>query len=388
MAEGIEVRHAKGCRSRSGARCNCEPSYRAHIWSQRNRRRIRKTFASRADAKAWRAEAQVAIRRGTLQPSTSRTLQQAAEAFLSGMSAGTVRTRSGAKFKPSTIRTYKEKLHGCVLPALGDYRLAELPRRDVQDLADALFDDGYSPSSVRNTIDPLRSIYRYAIRRDEVVANPTTDLELPSSAPKPKRIAPPAEAWGLLDALPNGDRAVWATAFFAGLRRGELQALPCTAIDLGENTIRVERSWDQYEGRIDPKSASSTRTLVLLGELRPYLTQHLLATGRRDADLVFGRTASDAFVPSTVRSRADKAWEAAALDRITLHECRHTYASMLIASGANEKTVMEALGHSTITMTFDTYGHLFPGNRDELRERMNAYLAGERDRARGTMAGQ
>jgi integrase len=378
MAEGIDVRVGKDGRK----------TYRVRVWSQRDRRRIAKTFASLAEAKAWRAEAQVALRQGTLRSPDPRTVGEAAEEWLDGARAGRIRDRSGRTYKPSTVRTYAEKLSGYVLPALGDFQLSELRRRDVQDLVDELPADGLSPSSVRNTIDPLRVIYRRAIQREQIAVNPTSNLDLPSSRRKPVQIATPNEAQALLDALPADQRAVWATAFYAGLRRGELQALRCSAIDLGASTIRVEGSWDQYEGAIHPKSDTSTRTLPLLAVLRDYLDEHLLAAGRSGDDLALGRTASDPFVPSTASNRADEVWEAAGLDRITLHTCRHTFASLLIADGENPKAVQEFMGHATITMTFDTYGHLFPGSRDEARARMDAYLDAELAEARGPIVDQ
>ena len=58
------------------------------------------------------------------------------------------------------------------------------------------------------------------------------------------------------------------------------------------------------------------------------------------------------------------------------HEARHTFASLLIAAGANAKAVQEFMGHSKVQTTFDTYGHLLPGSHDEVRERMDAYLLG------------
>jgi integrase len=364
---GIEVRVGR----------NGRKSYRVRVWSNRERKRIVKTFSSLAEAKAWRGDALVALRAGTLRTPDPRTIREAAEAWLDGAREGRVRDRSGRTYKPSTVRTYDEKLTGYVLPALGDYRLSEVRRRDVQDLADELVASGLSPSSVRNTIDPLRAIYRRAIQREQVAINPTSNLDPPSSRRKPVRIATPAEARTLLSALPADQRATWAIAFYAGLRRGELQALRCSAIDLGASTIRVEGSWDQYEGAIDPKSLTSTRTVPLLAILRDYLDEHLLATRRSGDDLAFGRTAGDPFVPSTLTTVADAVWEAAGIERITLHNCRHSFASLLIASGENPKAVQEFMGHSTITMTFDLYGHLFPGSRDEARARMDTYLEAE-----------
>jgi integrase len=80
------------------------------------------------------------------------------------------------------------------------------------------------------------------------------------------------------------------------------------------------------------------------------------------------------FVPSTIDNAAQECWAAAVILPITLHEARHTFASLLIDSGANANAVQEFMGHSKIQTTFDTYGHLLPGSRDEVRERMDAYL--------------
>ncbi len=344
------------------------------MWSNREQKRIRKTFKSLTEAKTWRADALVSLQAGTLRAPDPRTVREAAEEWLAGARAGTVRDRSGRQLKPSTLRGYAGKLHGSVLPELGDFRLSELRRRDVQDLADELLGEGLSPSSVRNTFDPLRAIYRRAIQRELVATNPTTDLDLPSSRRAPVRIATATEARALLEALKGSERAIFATAFYAGLRRGELQALRCSSIDLGSSTVRVERSWDQSAGVIDPKSATSSRTVPMLSVLRDHLDEHLLSTGRSGDELALGRTTSDPFVPSTVRTRVIDAWEDAELDPIRLHGARHTFASLLISAGENPKAVQEFVGHAWITMTFDLYGHMFPGSREEARARMDAYL--------------
>jgi integrase len=65
------------------------------------------------------------------------------------------------------------------------------------------------------------------------------------------------------------------------------------------------------------------------------------------------------------------------VDPLTLHEARHTCASLLIAAGVNAKALSVIMGHATIAMTFDTYGHLMPGGLDEAAAAANAYLAGD-----------
>jgi integrase len=77
----------------------------------------------------------------------------------------------------------------------------------------------------------------------------------------------------------------------------------------------------------------------------------------------------------TVGKREKTAWSDAGLVPLTLHECRHTFASLMIDAGANPKAIQTYMGHANIAITFDTYGHLMPGSHDEVRERMDLYLA-------------
>jgi integrase len=112
---------------------------------------------------------------------------------------------------------------------------------------------------------------------------------------------------------------------YSGLRRGELRALRWSDVDLERRVIRVDRSWDQVEGPIDPKSRAGRRPVPIARVLMDELAK--LPGRRAPKALVFGRTADKPFGPSTISARADTAWEAAGLKRITLHECRHTFAS-------------------------------------------------------------
>jgi integrase len=83
-----------------------------------------------------------------------------------------------------------------------------------------------------------------------------------------------------------------------------------------------------------------------------------------------------------VHERAGRAWRKAKLDPITLHECRHTFASLMIAAGVNAKALSTYMGHATISITLDCYGHLMPGNEDEAAGLLDAYLERSDSRAR------
>jgi integrase len=392
--QGIRVRHSRSCRSRDGASCNCRPAWEASVYLKRERKKLRKTFPTLAAAKSWRADAIVAANRGRLRPPTTTTVRQAAATLLAGIRDGSIPTTGGRRYKPATIRGYEVSLRKRVLPALGDVRLSYVHRRDVQDLADRLTAEGLSASTVQNTLDPLRVIFRRAIRREEGVAvDPTEGLELRRPNGRRSRIASPEEARELLLALPDEDRCLWAAAFFAGLRRGELMALRWSDVVWADRLISVARGWDAIEGEQATKTTAGTRRVPILNQLARELIAHKLRSGRDRGDLVFGATAEKPFAPESVRRRALAAWgaendqrreradktdQAVALVPITLHEARHTCASLLIAAGVNAKAVSAVMGHATITMTFDTYGHLMPGGLDEAAAAANAYLARSR----------
>jgi integrase len=380
VASGIRLRHGRLCPSRSGGGCGCRPTYQANVWSAREGKRLFKTFASLAEAKAWRSEAQVALRNGTMRAGASATLREGAEAWLEGVRSGAIRNRSGHAYKPSAVRGYEAALVMRVLPELGGLRLSEVRRVDLQDFADRLCADGLDPSTVRNTLMPLRAIFRRSVARGDVAVNPTSGLELPAMEGVRDRIASPTEAASLLAALPERDRAIWATAMYAGLRRGELLGLRWDDVDLRAGVIHVERSWDAKEGVVGPKSRAGRRTVPIPAALREYLVEHKLRLGRH-VGLVFGTSYARPFTPSNVRKRANAAWARAGLERIGLHECRHTFASFMIAADVNAKALSAYMGHSSVTITLDRYGHLMPGNESEAADRLDAYLARNMEQA-------
>ncbi len=351
IGEGIVVRHRRACASHAHGSCSCRPTYQAQAYSSRERRTIRRTFASLAEARAWRQETQVALRRRTVRAPTRTALAEPAADWFSGAQAGVVRTRSGEPYKPSALRSYEQALRSKLLPELGEKRLSALERNDVQDLVDRLVAAGRAPSTVANAVLPLRAIYRRCVERSEVAVNPTEGLRLPAVRGGRDRIARPQDAEALLDALPAEDRALWASALYAGLRRGELQGLRWSDVDFERGVIRVERGWDRVAGPIAPKSRTGRRRVPLSATLRRHLAEHRLSQGRGGDGLCFGLRPERAFCPAAVSARARAAWQRAGLEANSLHECRHTYAAFMVAAGVNAKALQTYLGHSSITVT-------------------------------------
>jgi integrase len=159
--------------------------------------------------------------------------------------------------------------------------------------------------------------------------------------------------------------------------------------------IHVRRGWDTIEGLIATKNGKDRRVPVP-AILRDYLDERLLGLEWQEG-LVFGVTAISAFRGTAIAERAQKAWtvenerrvkdaddpeRVELLTPITLHECRHTFASMMIAAGVNAKALSTYMGHANISITLDRYGHLMPGNEDEAAGMLDAYLARADSQAR------
>lgn len=349
-------------RERSGGRV----VYCAIAYDAQTGRKLSKTFDTITAAKRWRTDALAALRAGSLSAERGPTLRDEAERWLQAARDGHIRNRSGDPYKPSAIRGYEQNLRIRVLPRLGDERLSDLRHRDLQSLVDDLVAGGASASNVTTTITPLRAIFRRALSRGVVQANPTRGLELPAVRSAPRRYCSPERAQALLAALGPEDRALWATAFYAGLRRGELAALRWEDVNLADGVIHVRRGWDHVEGEIEPKSRQGKRKVPVPVILRDYLVEHRMRCG--DDVRLFGEKRG---VESAI-ARAKRMWGD---DGVTLHEGRHTYASLMIAAGVNAKALSTFMGHANIGITLDLYGHLMPGAEGEAGDMLDAYLA-------------
>lgn len=354
--------------------------YQAAVWSARDQRRIRKHFAKVKEAEAWRRDTQSKLGTRTYRAPSPITFAEAAEEWLTGARDGSIRTRSGDTYKPSAIRSYEAALNGPqdgsggLLRDLGAIRLADVAREHVQDYADRLLKAGAKPSTVRNSIMPARAIFRWKLSRGAVAVNPTTGLDLPAVRGERDRIASPEEARKLLAALSEDDRPRWATAMYAGLRLGELMGLRWQDVNLATGVIYVEQGWDpKAKQMVAPKSKAGRRRVPIPKVLRSYLAPLKLASGDDPEALVFG-SGETPFSSSSIVVRATRVWKASKLDPIGLHECRHTFASLMIAAGVNAKALSTFMGHANIAITMDRYGHLMPGAEDEAAALLDGYL--------------
>ena len=376
LPTGIRRRHCRTCpavASDDMAVCTCSgswPHYQVQAGPRADRRT--RTFHALKDAVRWRARTRL-----ELDGSGGRVprVRDAGERFLAAIEAGTALSRSGTPYRPSTVNGYRRELRQRIYPAIGDRRLDAVTRGDVLALSGGMQGEGLAPTTVRNTIVPLRALYRWAADHDITARNPTRGLAMPGvSGSRRERFATPSEVRALLASLDPRDRALWATAAFAGLRRGELMGLRWSDVDLDAGELHVRQAFSPAAKRMGPpKTKAGQRTVPLSAQLAELLAAHReLSRGVR-AELVFARgTLADAnrghrgspkapFSDSTVGVRALRVWRSAGLEPLGMHEARHTFASSLLAAGVPMKVVSALMGHTTIAVTVDLYSHLLPG---------------------------
>jgi integrase len=330
--------------------CTCAPSWSPWVYDRRSGKKIRapKAFPNSElpVAKAWRRDALNSLDRGTMRTPSRETVGEALDAMIAGTKDGTVRKKKGKLFKPSTIRSYEQTNTNHLKLLFGNLRLMALEAWDVQEYVDAMVRDGEDPSTIRNRVMPLRLLYRWR-RRELGGFNPTRDLELPAVEGKRERYAEPGEAVKRLELLPGEDRAHWATAFYAGLDNGELQALQVSDINLEAGFIHVLQAWDKVDGFGTTKTdARMGRKIPICEHLLQHLEPHIV--GREG--FAFG-TKDRPYHYWTTLERANKAWKAAGLGRFTFHDARRSFRSYLDAIPAiSEVRADRYMGHANPSM--------------------------------------
>jgi integrase len=354
-----------------------------------------KTFAKKRDADAHHAIVGVAVRAGVhTADSKSVTVARAAELWLESCEA--------AGLERATIAAYRQHADLHITPILGTLRLLQLTVPLVRGFEDRLRQDERSPAMVRNVRRSLGGILADAQERGLVAQNVVYSLRKNRRSRRADSngkfkvgidIPAPAEVRaivGKLNPTTGRYRVLLLTAIFTGLRASELRGLRWDDIDLKRGEVHVRQRADRYGQIGRPKSEAGERTIPLPPMVIAALREHRLASPRSELGLVFPNIRGGiehrnsivkcGFHPAQIA--ADVVDQHGGAKYKGLHSLRHFYASWCInrrVDGGLElplKLVSERLGHSTVQLTADTYGHLFPRGDDgaELAAAEKAFL--------------
>ncbi len=258
--------------------------------------------------------------------------------------------------KASSLRDVKGAFTVHILPVLGSKRLEKLGPLDVQGFVDGLAEKKLAPATIGKVYRYLRSALRQAESWRLIERAPTSGIILPRSNREELSFLKPEEIVQLLAKAREPERILFAVLAMSGLRLGEGLALRWRDVDFDMNAIRVERTWSRVGGFTEPKTRTSRRAVVLLPSLADTLREYYQG-GPPDA-LLFSHDGRQPLDPGNTRRRFYAALNAAELKHVTIHSLRHTYASVLLASGASIVGLQRSLGHASAVMTLDVYSHL------------------------------
>jgi integrase len=284
--------------------------------------------------------------------------------------------------KTSTIDGYVSVLRQHLRPRFAAMRLDEIKRNDIKGLINDLIDKELTRSTVRNALSILRGIFNYAIEDGLFESNPAANLGRFTRTAKTSEVKGVALTTEEVEKLLSTAKRIspeyypiFLLAVRAGLRRGELVALQFGDIEFGKDDqdgnrfILVQHNYVRRE-HTTTKSKKSRRVDMsrqlrgVLIKMRDVRLEAALKEGKADIskELVFSSHDGKIldpdnfyhrhFVPVLLKSEIRK---------IRLHDLRHTFGSLLIQRGASIVYVKEQMGHSSIQVTVDTYGHLVPG---------------------------
>jgi integrase len=335
------------------------------------------TFAKKKVADKRHASIAVDVSKGThTAVSKSKTVAEAAEDWIKYVE---LEGRERA-----TIGGYRIHVDKYIVPRIGGEKLAKLSTPRINSFRDELLASVVSRSLAKAVLKSFKAVLKDAKRRGNVAQNVASDVTITIDRRGKRKlkagvdIPTPDEIRRIIQAATGKHRPLLLTAIFTGLRGSELRGLKWQDVDLKKGELHVRQRADRYNVIGKPKSESGDRTIPLGPLVLNALKEWRLACPKGAHDLVFpngrGNIESHANIVRRVLWRVQIKAGVVSKDgkaKYTgLHSLRHFYASWLInrkADGGLQlpiKTVQHRLGHSSIVMTSDVYGHLFPALDD------------------------
>lgn len=281
---------------------------------------------------------------------------------------------------PRTLEGYRTIINYRVIPALGNIMLNKLTAGHIQKYYADLLDAGLSPQTVRHHHACLHKALQTAIEWGLANRNVCDVVKPPRAHSKEMRCWNAEQVNQFLDfAKGSVYYPLFSLALHTGMRRSELLALRWLDVDLLLCQVSVSRTMHQLLDNSfvfrSTKTAKGRRTIALSPAMAIMLREHREAQdamrsglglpSSKDSDLMFSHYDGTPLRPGSVSHAWSKMVRKSGLPVIRLHDARHTHASILLKQGVHPKMVQERLGHSSISITLDTYSHVTPGMHHE-----------------------
>ncbi|QND48100.1 site-specific integrase [Rhizobium lusitanum] len=339
-------------------------------------KRRSKQFVLKKEADAFLVGARGEVAKGVhVAESASITIAQAAKAW--------IKRAEAEGLERSTRASYEQHVDIHIVPRIGATKLSKITVPFVQEFADDLGKD-LSRAMVKKVIGSLSGIFTEALRTGKAAQNPVAAVKIKISKRDTARAEMPtkAELRAILNATPEKNKPFIWTAAFTGLRASELRGLIWDDVDLNGKLLHVRRRADPYNVIGKPKSEAGTRDVPLSPSVVIILTEWKKMCPKGKLDLVFPNGAGNVESHANLLNRVFWPIQVAAgvsvktdeLDddgnpifdaKYSLHALRHAAAALWIEQNATPKRIQMLMGHSSIQMTYDTYGYLFDAREDD-----------------------
>lgn len=271
------------------------------------------------------------------------------------------------KLERATMHSYRGHVRNHIEPKMGQLLLKELTVADVREFLDTMLIES-TRAMAKKCLTTLRSIINAAIERGLVAHNVAREAKLRrTSRHDPDRVFPTKdEIRALIANAPAKHLPLIMTAIFTGMRMSELRGLTWDAIDFDRSIITVRKRADRYCEMGNTKSKAARRDIPVGPQLAQVLKGWKPACPTGELDLVFPNGVGKVETHSNIYNRVFKPLmtgcdivDSDGTPRFSMHALRHAAASLFIEQGWPPKKIQTMLGHSSITMTYDVYGHLF-----------------------------
>jgi integrase len=336
--------------------------------TKRRRQYSQGKFATKREASAALALLKSQVDTGTYVEPSKLTLAEYAPQVLQR------RLTTGSGLKPSTAASYDRYVRGDIVPSrLGDMQLTDIRRSHVNGWISDLSKAGRGAVTVRLALATLRMIFSAAVRDEIIPANPALNVDKPTVSNNGEHHWEPRYLSEFLDrAARHRLGPLFELAVLTGLRRGEITGLHWSDVDLVKRTVTVRRNRVVVEGRITETTTTKTKAGLRTVSLGDAAVAALLAWQLRQSEdrenaqeawqsdgHVFTMEDGQPLNPAYVTKLFQKLRaQGEPLPELTFHGLRHSYTSLLIAAGTDIAVVSKLLGHSSIAITADVYGHL------------------------------
>jgi integrase len=343
--------------------------WKVRYWTPDGQRQKSKTFDLKGEAQKFARAVETAKDRGEwIDPALGRTtFGQWSERFMD----------TTVHLKPKTRAGYAGLLRTILLPAFEHVPLVKLQPLHVRQWVAQLSARGLSPSRIRQAYYLLGAILRSAVESGYIVKSPCIGIKPPKMVTREMHFLPGEEVERLAQATPEPYGVLTYTLAYVGLRWGEATALRRRRCDLLRSRVEIAESLAEVNGilHFGPTKTYASRSVVVPRFLAEMLARHLAENVSQDPDaLVFASVDGTPLRHHTFHKRwwTPAVKSAHVVEGLRIHDLRHTCAALLIAQSAHPKQIQTHLGHSSITVTMDRYGHLFPDDMERLAQALEA----------------